>query len=66
MVNSVLYESENITLDPLEKEFDKVAVIVGNLHTRVGLRVKYALAKYCQFSRDKSYIIFEPPRGKTN
>ena len=34
-MNSVLYESENITLDPLEKEFDNVAVISGNLLTRV-------------------------------
>ena len=34
-MNAVLYESENITLDPLEKEFDQVTVIVGNLHTRV-------------------------------
>ena len=35
VVNSVLYESENITLDPLEKEIDNVAVITNNLFTRV-------------------------------
>lgn len=48
MVNAVLYESENITLDPLEKEFDQVAVITGNLHTRVrqDFFFKYSLLQF--------------------
>ncbi|XP_053393780.1 laminin subunit alpha-like isoform X2 [Mercenaria mercenaria] len=33
-VISVLYESENITLDPVENELKQVEVIVNNVHTR--------------------------------
>lgn len=42
VVNSVLYESENITLEPLEKEFEKVAVITGNLLTRSNVLITNA------------------------